>query len=53
MPIQTSNTAQGVFQLTSVDTYQIVCSYDGVTSPACQQTVNVGGFCEDLSVSAQ
>jgi hypothetical protein len=47
-----ATTPVGNFLVTVPDTYTVVCSYDGVTSPACQRTVDVGGYCEELTAVA-
>lgn len=47
--ISEATNTQGVFTVTTPDTYTIVCSYDGITSAACQKSVTLGGYCKDLS----
>lgn len=46
--LASATTAVGSFYVTTPDTYTIVCSYDGITSQACQRTVDLGGYCKDL-----
>jgi cysteine-rich repeat protein len=49
--LESAQTATWTFLVTTPDTYSVICTYDEITSAACQRTVEVGGYCEELSAT--